>query len=213
MIFYFSATGNCKYVATRLTQVTGQEMYAVADCTRNGQYDFSDETIGIISPTYDWGLPSIVKDFFEKASFRTDYLYFIATYGTTPGATGYMANKAIRGARSMRIIPFAWLIPGRQSLIFPRPKRLQSTQRIPKRRSTASFVASANGAQTVICHHALRHLSPNGLLNQSITKRFGVQRISVLRKVASAADCVQRNVPFKRLRCGISTRSGLRKDA
>lgn len=96
MVLYFSATGNCKYVATRLIQATGQEMCSVADCIRNGQYDFSDETIGIISPTYDWGLPSIVKDFLGKASFRTDYLYFIATYGTTPGATGYMANKAIR---------------------------------------------------------------------------------------------------------------------
>lgn len=74
MVLYFSATGNCKYVATRLIQATGQEMCSVADCLRNGQYDFSDETIGIISPTYDWGLPSIVKDFLGKASFRTDYL-------------------------------------------------------------------------------------------------------------------------------------------
>ena len=213
MILYFSATGNCKYVATRLTQATGQEMYAVADCIRNGQYDFSGETIGIVSPTYDWGLPSIVKEFLEKASFRTDYLYFIATYGTTPRATGYMANKAIRGARSMRTIPFAWLTPGRRSLIFPRPKRLQSTQRIPKRKSTASSAILANGALTVICHRALRHLSPNGLLNRSIIKRFGARRISVWRTVASVADCVPRNVPFRRLRCGISTRSGLRTGA
>lgn len=96
MILYFSATGNCKYVATRLAQATGQEMYSIADCIRNGQYDFSDGTVGIISPAYDWGLPSIVKEFLEKASFRTDYLYFAATYGTIPGAIGYMANKAIR---------------------------------------------------------------------------------------------------------------------
>ena len=113
----------------------------------------------------------------------------------------------------MRTIPFAWLTHGRRSLIFPRPKRLQSTQRIPKRKSTASSAVSANGAQTVICRHALRHLSPNGLLNQSITKRFGAQRISVLRIAASAADCVQRNVPFRRLRFGISTRFGLRTGA
>ena len=96
MILYFSATGNCKYVATRLAQATGQEMYSIADCIRNGQYDFSDGTVGIISSAYDWGLPSIVKEFLEKASFRTDYLYFAATYGTIPGAIGYMANKAIR---------------------------------------------------------------------------------------------------------------------
>ena len=97
MILYFSATGNCKYVATRLTQDTEQEMLSIADCIKENRYDFADETVGIISPTYDWGLPSIVKEFLEKASFQTGYLYFIATYGTTPGATGYMANKSIHG--------------------------------------------------------------------------------------------------------------------
>ena len=96
MILYFSATGNCKYVATRLVQAEEQEMLSIVDCVRNGQYAFSDKTIGIISPTYDWGLPSIVKEFLEKASFQTGYLYYIATYGTTPGASGAIANKAIQ---------------------------------------------------------------------------------------------------------------------
>ena len=97
MILFFSATGNCKYVATRLIQTAEQEMLPIADCVKESRYDFADKTIGIISPTYDWGLPSIVKEFLEKASFHTDYLYFVATYGTTPGAIGYMANKSIQG--------------------------------------------------------------------------------------------------------------------
>lgn len=96
MILYFSATGNCKYVGTRLVQAEEQEMLSIVDCVRNGQYSFSDKTIGIISPTYDWGLPSIVKEFLEKASFQTEYLYYIATDGTTPGASGAIANKAIQ---------------------------------------------------------------------------------------------------------------------
>ena len=99
MILYFSATGNCKYVATRLVQAEEQEMLPIVDCVRNGQYAFSDKTIGIISPTYDWGLPSIVKEFLEKAFFKTEYLYYIATYGTTPGASGAIANKAIQGRK------------------------------------------------------------------------------------------------------------------
>ena len=61
MVLFFSATGNCRYVAARLTQSAGQEMRAIADCIRDHQYEFSDDTIGIRSPTYDWGLPSIVK--------------------------------------------------------------------------------------------------------------------------------------------------------
>ena len=48
-------------------------------------------------PRISGGLPSIVREFLEKASFETNYLYFIATYGTTPGAAGAMASKAIRG--------------------------------------------------------------------------------------------------------------------
>ncbi len=99
MVLFFSATGNCKYVATRLTQSQEQELRSIADCVRNDEYVFSDETIGIVSPTYDWGLPSIVKEFLEKVSLRTEYLYFVATYGTTPGASGYMADKAIRGRK------------------------------------------------------------------------------------------------------------------
>jgi len=99
MILYFSATGNCQYVTARLAQADGQPTLSIVDCIRENRYVFADETIGIMSPTYDWGLPNIVREFLEKASFQTEYLYFVATYGTTPGATGYMAQKAIRGCQ------------------------------------------------------------------------------------------------------------------
>ena len=99
MILFFSATGNCKYAATRIAQATGQEIVSIVDCICHDRYNFEDTDIGIVSPTYDWGLPSIVGEFLGKASFQTKYLYFIATYGTTPGAVGYMANRMVRGRR------------------------------------------------------------------------------------------------------------------
>lgn len=97
MILYFSATGDCKYVASRLAEADTQESISIVDCINENRYDFEADMIGIVSPTYDWGLPSIVKEFLEKASFRTEYLFFVSTYGTMPGASGYIANKAIRG--------------------------------------------------------------------------------------------------------------------
>ena len=96
MILYFSATGNCKYVATRIARALGQETVSIVDCINENRYTFEDAEIGIVSPTYDLGLPSIVREFLEKASFHGAYLYFVATYGTTPGAAGQMANKEIR---------------------------------------------------------------------------------------------------------------------
>ena len=97
MILYFSATGNCKYVAARLAQSTGQEMASIVDCIKENRFVFEEEMIGVISPTYDWGLPSIVREFLERVTFRTEYLFFAATYGTTPGAAGAMADRVIRG--------------------------------------------------------------------------------------------------------------------
>ena len=95
MILYFSATGNCKYVATRLAKAFDEESVSVTECIGKNRYAFEDKSIGIVCPTYDWTLPSIVREFLEKASFKTDYLYFVATYGTTPGAVGYMAKKTM----------------------------------------------------------------------------------------------------------------------
>ena len=97
MILYFPATGNGKCVAARLASAFGQKTVSIVDCIQDGVYAFTDDTIGIVAPTYFWGLPSIVKEFLEKADFHTDYLYFISTYGTTPGASDAMASKAIQG--------------------------------------------------------------------------------------------------------------------
>ena len=79
MILYFSATGNSKYVASRLAKSAEQDILSIVHCIREDRYEFSDEEIGIISPTYFWGLPVIVKEFLEKAAFKTDYLYFAST--------------------------------------------------------------------------------------------------------------------------------------
>ena len=96
MILYFSATGNCKYVASRLAKSTGQDMLSIVDCLRDGRNSFEDDTIGIISPAYFWGLPSIVDEFLQKAEFKTGYLYYVSTYGTTPGASGALAKEVIK---------------------------------------------------------------------------------------------------------------------
>ena len=97
MILYFSATGNSQYVADRLASALGQDAVSLVDCLRRGETSFTDDTICVVSPTYFWGLPSIVKEFLAEAELHADYLCFLATYGTTPGASDRMAGKAIRG--------------------------------------------------------------------------------------------------------------------
>ena len=52
MILYFSATGNCQYVAVQLVEANGQQCCSIVDCIRENRYAFEDAVIGIISPTY-----------------------------------------------------------------------------------------------------------------------------------------------------------------
>ena len=124
------------------------------DCIRQGEYSFSDDSIGIVSPTYFWALPSIVKRIPEKAAFNTDYLYFISTYGTTPGASGYAAGQAIHGRTIDAFYPFAWPIRGLRSSISPRRKRRRYLPKPRKRSLTERSAGSVNDAPTGICHRA-----------------------------------------------------------
>lgn len=100
MIFYFSATGNCKYIAERISE--GDRLIAIADCMKAGKTVFNlaeNENVGFVSPTYFWGLPSIVKDFLESLALRKNgrhYTYFIASYGTTTGQIAGMADQILK---------------------------------------------------------------------------------------------------------------------
>src|SRR5664280_1247642 len=99
MIFYFSATGNSKYVASRLSDGTDEEMVSITDCMKGGRFRFSmkpGEAVGIVSPTYYFELPAIVCDFLEKAEFLQEgkpYVYFVAAYGTACGSSGSVVNS------------------------------------------------------------------------------------------------------------------------
>ncbi|MDO5522410.1 MAG: EFR1 family ferrodoxin [bacterium] len=102
MIYYFSATGNGKRVAEIIADITKDQIMAITDVLAENcmkQDLLAEKQVGIISPTYAWGLPSVVTDFLEKVQFKLSndtYMFFVATYGTTPGMTGQHANKLLR---------------------------------------------------------------------------------------------------------------------
>lgn len=109
MILYFSATGNSKYVAKKIAEARGDEIYSIIDIMESGDFTIDlrhESSVGIISPTYAWGLPSIVADFLRKVKLVYEtkpYMYFIATYGATPGNAGFFANKYLKEKNSVEI--------------------------------------------------------------------------------------------------------------
>ncbi len=88
MVFYFTATGNSLYSARQLDcecYSTPQEMH--------GEMLYKAEMIGIVCPVCGHEMPQLVKDFIVRASFVTDYLYLILTYGKRHGGASELAER------------------------------------------------------------------------------------------------------------------------
>lgn len=101
MILYFSATGNSLHVAR---QLAGKEerLISIPDAIDKELYEYdveAGENVGIISPTYNWTIPSVVEQFLQKLRLNYDrkpYIYYVGTFGTTTGAAADMANKYMK---------------------------------------------------------------------------------------------------------------------
>jgi ferredoxin len=76
-IFYFTATGNSLYVAKSF----GGELYSIPKVLKSDVLTYEDEKIGIIFPVYLFTAPKIVREFIEKVTLKSPYIFAILTYG------------------------------------------------------------------------------------------------------------------------------------
>ncbi len=76
-VCYFTATGNCLYAAKRI----GGELLSIPHLMRQKEIVIEDEAVGIVAPVYAVEMPMMVRAFMEKARIKTDYFFFIYTYG------------------------------------------------------------------------------------------------------------------------------------
>ena len=100
MIFYFSGTGNSKWIANQLSKEQKEELFFIPDALKNGALEFSlqaDEKIGFVFPIYSWGPPEIVLNFVRQLSLRgykRQYLFFVCSCGDDTGLTQQVLAKA-----------------------------------------------------------------------------------------------------------------------
>jgi ferredoxin len=100
LVYYFSATGNSKCVAEGIAGALGDEARSIQGC--DGRLPRED-LLGLVTPTYAWGLPEIVKRFIARLSTeQPGYAFLVATYGTTPGFTGEQARRLL-GERGLSL--------------------------------------------------------------------------------------------------------------
>ena len=102
MIFYFSATGNSEHVARSIAETNDDRLAYIPDLLTSGELSFDvsgEKMIGFVSPTYYWGLPTIVEDFLRRLELSFEerpYTFFVATYGTKNGAITQVAERILK---------------------------------------------------------------------------------------------------------------------
>lgn len=93
-VCYFTASGNCLYVARRI----GGTLLSIPQLMRQKSIDIEDDAVGVVCPCYNAEMPMMVRDFMRKAHIRTDYFFFIYTYGAGFGEAFAHARLAAEEA-------------------------------------------------------------------------------------------------------------------
>ena len=88
MILYFSGTGNSKYVAKRIADALGDEIVNLNDRIKASNISpvETGERLNIVTPTYAWRIPRIVRDWLLKTELRgAKRAWFVMTCGSEIG--------------------------------------------------------------------------------------------------------------------------------
>ncbi len=93
-ICYFTATGNCLYVARRI----GGTLLSIPQLMKQDEIEISDEDVGIVCPCYAGEMPMMVREFLSKAKIEAGYFFFIYTYGMGVGEALAHAKLASEAA-------------------------------------------------------------------------------------------------------------------
>ena len=105
MIYYFSGTGNSKWIAQELARLTGDEVQSIAALLSEkptAGFGENDARIGIVFPIYAWGAPLLVEQFCKKIKLASGaYPYVVCTCGDEAG-------KAILRLKKMFAYQAAW---------------------------------------------------------------------------------------------------------
>ena len=88
MILYFSGTGNSKYVAKRIADALGDKILNLNDRIKASDTSLVEtgERVIIVTPTYAWRIPRVVRDWLLKTELRgAKQAWFVMTCGSEIG--------------------------------------------------------------------------------------------------------------------------------
>lgn len=80
LVFYFTGTGNCLYVARQLAD-DNTELLSIPQLMNQKDLNFEADEIGLVYPIYGHMPPYMVRQFLKKAKLKAGYTFAILTFG------------------------------------------------------------------------------------------------------------------------------------
>lgn len=90
MVLYFSGTGNSRYVAKKIAEISNDEIISINQRIKESDYRpiKSQKPLVFVGPVYAGRLPHVMDDYISKVTFHgTNRAYFIGTCAQTPWQT------------------------------------------------------------------------------------------------------------------------------
>lgn len=149
MVFYFSGTGNSKYVAESIGKTAKDTVVSIGDFLKQGKTGrfTSEKPLVFVAPTYAWRMPRLVEDFIKASQFSGNQTaYFVLTCG---GSTYRAADFAEKLCKEKGFIysGFAQIVmPENYIALFQTPDKAQADDIIEKAKpdieKTAQHIAA-----------------------------------------------------------------------
>ncbi len=96
MILYYSGTGNSAYVAKRIAKALNDDCENLFERLRNNNTHEinSDKSFVIVTPTYGWQIPHILRDWlYDTKLTGSKDIYFVMTCGGEIGNSAQYVRK------------------------------------------------------------------------------------------------------------------------
>ena len=131
MILCFTGTGNSRYIAERIAVALGDELLSMNDRIKAGESSpvTSDKRLVIVTPTYAWRIPRIVRDHLAETDFPCGaQAWFVMTCGSEIGnAAKY--NRALCQEKQLTYMGTAQIImPENYIAMFNAPQEEEARQ-------------------------------------------------------------------------------------
>lgn len=149
MIFYYSSTGNSKYVASKIAEKTNEEMFYIPQCMKDKNFTFDvkdGESVGFVFPVYFFGMPKTLIRFIKNLklnNYNNNYSYVVFTYGGNIGMANKMTKDILKASNIFISSSFCVKMPDNFTPIFSVNNALKIEKKLEKSEEKINKIANA----------------------------------------------------------------------